>query len=311
MEPEPRALCCAMSSHSTVRRVKNCKQSRDPQRDIWGSTCSRNECATEQIIQGSASGNTFYLPLTSQKTRRTNLVLPHSPAEVSLHQKGKPFLGHDRTHICLCCCSFAKLCLTLCDPLYCSPPSFPVLEMVLPELAQTNVHWVSDAIQPSHPLLPPFSPALNLSQPQGLFQWVCPQSFPASGSFPMSPLFASGGPKHWSFSFSISPSKEYWVDFLRISLMISLWLSVISWHGPVLISHHAHSEHPLTSSKLSYIFNIFPTFSLPPYFPLTLGALKDLISHLQAGAVFSLFFWWWSDVSITDHERKWNRVYHS
>ena len=73
---------------------------------------------------------------------------------------------------CCCCCSFAKSCLTLCDPLYCSPPSFPVLEMVLPELAQTHVHWVSDAIQPSHPLLPPFSPALNLSQPQGLFQWV-------------------------------------------------------------------------------------------------------------------------------------------
>ena len=79
------------------------------------------------------------------------------------------------------------------------------------------------------------------------------------------------------------------VDFLRISIRISLWLSVTSCYGPVLSSHHVHSEHPLTSSKLSYIFNIFPIFSLPTYFPLTLGALKDLISHLQAGASLFIF----------------------
>ena len=51
----------------------------------------------------------------------------------------------------------------------CSMPGFPVY--LLPELAQTHVHWVSDAIQPSHPLSSP-SPALNLSQHQGLFKWV-------------------------------------------------------------------------------------------------------------------------------------------
>ena len=53
----------------------------------------------------------------------------------------------------------------------CSTPGFPVLHY-LPELAQTHVHWVGDAIQPSHPLLSPSPSALNLSQHQGLFQWV-------------------------------------------------------------------------------------------------------------------------------------------
>ena len=53
----------------------------------------------------------------------------------------------------------------------CSTPGFPVHHQ-LPELAQTHVHWVGDAIQPSHSLSPPSPPALNLSQHQGLFQWV-------------------------------------------------------------------------------------------------------------------------------------------
>ena len=69
------------------------------------------------------------------------------------------------------CCSVDKSCPTIFDPMDCSTPGFPVLHC-LPEFAQTHVHWVSDAIQPSHPL-PPASPlALNLSQHQGLFQWV-------------------------------------------------------------------------------------------------------------------------------------------
>ena len=57
----------------------------------------------------------------------------------------------------------------LCDPVDCSTPGFPVLHHLL-ELAQTHVHRVDDAIQPSHPLLPSSSPALSLSQHQGLFQ---------------------------------------------------------------------------------------------------------------------------------------------
>ena len=61
--------------------------------------------------------------------------------------------------------------LSLCDPMDCGTPGFPVLHHV-PEFAQTHVHWVSDVIQLSHPLLSPCLPALNLSQDQGLFQWV-------------------------------------------------------------------------------------------------------------------------------------------
>ena len=59
----------------------------------------------------------------------------------------------------------------ICDPMDCTTPGFPVHRQV-PELAQTQVHWVGGAIQPSHPLSSPSSPVFNLSQHQGLFQWV-------------------------------------------------------------------------------------------------------------------------------------------
>ena len=67
--------------------------------------------------------------------------------------------------------SVAQSCLTLWDPIYCSTPGFPVHHK-LPEPTQTHVHWVSDAIQPSHLLPSPSPPAFNLSQHQGLFQWI-------------------------------------------------------------------------------------------------------------------------------------------
>ena len=60
---------------------------------------------------------------------------------------------------------FAQSCPTLCDPVDCSTPGFPVLEFT-----ETHVHWVDDAIQPSYPLSP--SPTFSLSQHEGLFQWV-------------------------------------------------------------------------------------------------------------------------------------------
>ena len=67
--------------------------------------------------------------------------------------------------------SVAPSCPTLCDPMNCSTPGLP-LQHQLPELAQTHVRWVGDAIQPSHPLSSPSPLAFNLSQHQGLFQWV-------------------------------------------------------------------------------------------------------------------------------------------
>ena len=76
--------------------------------------------------------------------------------------------------------------LSLCYPMDCSTPMFPVHHQ-LPELAQTQVHQVGDAIQPSHPLSFPSSPAFNL---------------PASGSFRMCQLFSSGGQSIGSSAFA-------------------------------------------------------------------------------------------------------------
>ena len=72
---------------------------------------------------------------------------------------------------CGCCHSVAEPCPTLCDPVDCSTPDFPALRYSL-ELAQTHVHRVGGAIQPSRPLSSPFPPAFSLSRCQGLFQWV-------------------------------------------------------------------------------------------------------------------------------------------
>ena len=65
--------------------------------------------------------------------------------------------------------SVTQLCLTLCDPMNCSTPGLPVHHQLL-EFTETHVHRVSDAIQPSHPLLSPSPPAPNPSQHQSLFQ---------------------------------------------------------------------------------------------------------------------------------------------
>ena len=89
--------------------------------------------------------------------------------------------------------SVTQPCQTLWDTMDCSMPGFPVLHQ-LPELAQIHVHWVSDAIQPTHPLSHPSAPAFNPAQHQSLLQWV-------SSSHQVA--------KYWSFSFSISPSNEY------------------------------------------------------------------------------------------------------
>ena len=77
---------------------------------------------------------------------------------------------------CCCCCSVPKSCLTLCNLMDNSTPGLPVHHQ-LPDLAQTHVHPIGDAVQTFHPVIP-FS--------------SCLQSFPTSGSFPMSQYFTSG-----------------------------------------------------------------------------------------------------------------------
>ena len=89
--------------------------------------------------------------------------------------------------------SVPRSCPTLCNPMDCSTPGFPVHHQ-LPELVQIHVHRVSEAIQPSYPLLSPSLLAFNLSQHLVLFQQV-------GSSHPVA--------KYWSFSFSISHSNEY------------------------------------------------------------------------------------------------------
>ena len=91
----------------------------------------------------------------------------------------------------------------------------------LSEFTQTRVHRVGDAIQPSHPVIP----------------FSCPQSLPASGSFPVSQFFAWGGQKYWSFSFSINSSNEHpglisfrmdWLDLLAVQVTLK---SLLQYHS--------------------------------------------------------------------------------
>ena len=124
----------------------------------------------------------------------------------------------------------------LCDRIDYSIPGFPVLHC-LPEFVQTHVHWVSDAIQPSHPLSSPSPPALNLSQLQGLFKWV-------SSSHQVA--------KYWSFGFSISPSNEY---SGLISFRID-WFDLLAVQGTLksLLQDHSRSPGEGNGNPLQYSY---------------------------------------------------------
>ena len=134
-----------------------------------------------------------------------------------------------------CCCRVTKSCLTLC----CSMLGFPVIHRV-PELTQTHGHRVSDATQPSHPLSSPSPPAFNLSQHQGLFQWV-------SSSLQVAKVL--------ELQLSISPSNEY-------SGLISFrfdWFDLLGVQGPA-----APQFKSISSSELSLLYGPTVT-SLPDY----------------------------------------------
>ena len=144
----------------------------------------------------------------------------------------------------------------------CSTPGLPVHHQLL-ELAQTHVHRVSDAIQPSHPLLPTSPPAFNLS--------------PASGSFLM---FFIRWPKNWSFSFSISPSNEY-------SGLISFrtdWLELLAVQETLksLLQHHSSKASILRRSAF------FIVQLSHPY--MTTGKTIALTRWTFVGKVMSLLF---------------------
>ena len=115
-------------------------------------------------------------------------------------------------------------------PMDCSMPGLPVHHQLL-ELAQTHVHWVGDAIQPSHPLSSPSPPAFDLSQHQGLFN---------------ESVLHIRWPRCWSFSFSMSASIEY-------SGLISFtmdWLDLLVVQGTLksLLQHHSSKASILRCS---------------------------------------------------------------
>ena len=154
----------------------------------------------------------------------------------------------------------AQSCLTLCDPMDCSTSGLPVHHQ-LPEFTQTHVHCVRDAIQQSHPLSSPSPPAFNLSQHQGLFQWV-------------SSLHQ--GTKVWNFSFSISPSKEHPG---LISFRME-WLDLLAVQGTLktLLQHH--------TSKASILQCFFIVQLSHPY--MTAGKTIALARRTFVGQVMSL-----------------------
>ena len=125
--------------------------------------------------------------------------------------------------------SVTQLCPTLCDPIDCSTPGLPVHHQH-PEFTQTHVHWVSDTIQPSHPLSSPSPPAFNLSQHQGLF--------------PISQFFASG-------SQSIGVSASASVLPMNIQDWFPLewtgWILAVQGTLKSLLQHH--------SSKASFLWH--------------------------------------------------------
>ena len=110
----------------------------------------------------------------------------------------------------------------------------------LPELTQTHDHWVGDAIQTSHPLSSPSPPTFNLSQHQGLFQWV-------SSSHQVS---------YWSFSFNISPSNEY---SGLISFRID-WFDLLAVQGTLksLLQHHRSKASILRRSPFLIVQLLHP-----------------------------------------------------
>ena len=152
------------------------------------------------------------------------------------HRSGRSFTTYS-----ICCCSAAQSCPTLCDPMDCSTPGFPILHH-LPELAQIHVHGVSDAIQPSHPLLPLL---------------LLPPTFPSIRVFSSESACHIRWSKYWSFNFNNSPSNEY---SGLVSFRID-WLDLLAVQGTLksLLQHQSSKVSILWCSaffmvQLSYLY---------------------------------------------------------
>ena len=156
----------------------------------------------------------------------------------------------------------------------CSTPGLPVHHHLL-EFTQTHIHWVSDAIQPSHPLLSPFPPALNLSQKQGFF--------------PNELALHIREQKYLSFNFSISPSNEY-------SGLISFrtdWLDLHAVQG----THKSLLQHHSSNASILWCSAFFMVQLSHPY--MTTGKTIALTRWTSVGKVTSLLFNMLSRLIIT------------
>ena len=133
--------------------------------------CSHQAAGLRVCVDGRGRGCPWLCTLKEfrmEKSRILTLVVKvHIKGMISMSQEPCIFPYTENLQFS----SVAQSCLTLWDPMNCSTPGLPVYHQ-LPEFTQTHVHWVGDAIQPSHPLPSPSPPALNLSQHQGIFKWV-------------------------------------------------------------------------------------------------------------------------------------------
>ena len=148
-----------------------------------------------------------------------------------------------------CCCVVAKLYLTVCSPMDCSTPGFPVLHH-LPEPAQTHVHWLGDAIQWSHPLS-------SLSPPASVF--------PSIRVFSNELALHIRWPKHWSFSISPSMNIQDWFPLEWtgwISLQSKGLSSVSSNSSPQFKSINSSVLGLLYSSMLTSLHDYWKNHSL-------------------------------------------------
>ena len=160
--------------------------------------------------------------------------------------------------------SVTQSCPTLCDPMDCSTPGFPVHHQLL-EFTQTHFHWVGDAIQPSHPLSFPSPPALNLSQHQGLFKWV-------SSSHQVAKIL----------EFQLQHQSFQWTPGL-VSFRMD-WLDLLAVQGILksLLQHHSSKASILQHSaflpvQLSHLY-------------MTTGKTIALTRWIFVGKVMSLLF---------------------
>ena len=160
-----------------------------------------------------------------------------------------------------CCCSSIQSCLTLCDPMHYKTPGFRVLHH-LPEFAQTHVHWADDAISTF---------AAHSSS--------CPQSFPGSGSFPVSQLFTTGGQSIGASALaSVLPVNiQGWFPFGLTGLISSVEGILQS-----LLQHHSSKASVLWCSAF------FMVQLSHPY--MTTGKTIALTRWTFVGKVMSLLF---------------------